>query len=170
MDLKKQILKLLKDQPMNRLSLIKFLPEENPQSVSGVLNSLLINNKVSYDGHDYLLPKKRSKYGNKITEVDGIKFDSKLEAKRYVELTLLEKAGKIKDLERQVPFIVADEVPWNGEILKAIKYRCDFKYHDNETGEDVVEDSKGAVTALYKLKRSLFINRYPEYSFREIKA
>lgn len=170
MDIKQKILKLLKDQPMNRLTLIKFIPDESPQSVSGVLNSLLINNKVGYDGHDYCLPKKQSKMRNVITEMNGIKFSSKGEALRYQELVLLEMAGKITDLKRQVPFIVADAVRWDGKSLKAIKYVCDYKYRDVATKEDVVEDFKGRLTDLYILKRSLFLHRYPEYCFRESKA
>ena len=52
----------------------------------------------------------RNKYGNKKTVVDGITFDSRKEAKRYQELKLLEKAGEIKDLRRQVVHLLLYQV------------------------------------------------------------
>lgn len=169
MNIQQKILNLLKETPMNRLSLVKFIPEELPEAVSRNLNALLIQGKLSHDGHDYSLISKKSKYNNIRTIIDGIKFDSAGEADRYMELKILEKAGEIKGLERQIPFIISNSVQWEGKTLKAIKYVSDFRYHDNNTGREVVEDFKGKRTALYILKRSLFVNRYPEYWFREVK-
>lgn len=91
---------------------------------------------------------KRSKYGNKKTEVDGITFDSIREAKRYVELRYLLKAGEIKYLERQVEFEL------NEGGTHSLIYRADFVYETKE-GEMVVEDSKGCRTRDYRKKRKL---------------
>lgn len=88
------------------------------------------------------------KYRNVPTEVDGITFASKREARRYGELRLQLKAGWIKDLELQPRFhcIV------NG--LKVCDYVGDFLY-TNSAGENVVEDVKGIETREFKLKRKL---------------
>ena len=89
----------------------------------------------------------RSKYSNQPIEVDGIKFASKKEAKRYGELTMLVKAGAIKDLELQprYPIII------NG--IKVTTYVADFRYA-NRWGT-VVEDTKGYKTDVYKIKKKL---------------
>ena len=47
-----------------------------------------------------------NKYGSRKVEVNGIVFDSKREAARYQELLLLEKAGEIKDIRRQVKYVL----------------------------------------------------------------
>lgn len=92
---------------------------------------------------------KRSKYGNKKTEVDGIVFDSAREANRYKELKILLKAGVIGMLERQVPF----ELNPGGQF--SLRYIADFVYVDMVTGEKIVEDSKGFRTRDYKRKKRL---------------
>ena len=111
--------------------------------------------------------KKYNKYKNKKTVVDGIKFDSMKEAGRYSELVLLHNMGMIKDLELQPEFELCAGIMWNGKKLRARKYRADFMYTDTVTGNVVVEDVKGAITQLYSLKRSIFLNLYPEYTFIE---
>ena len=91
----------------------------------------------------------RSKYGNRIVEYDGYKFDSKGERDRYVQLKMLERAGVISDLQVHVPFQL---VPKDGKE-RAICYEADFVYM--EKGERVVEDFKGYKTDVYKIKRRL---------------
>jgi hypothetical protein len=92
-------------------------------------------------------PRLPSKYGNKPTEVDGIRFSSKREARRWQDLCLLEKAGQISKLERQVRFpIVIGK-------LKVTTYVADFTYL--ESGMLVVEDAKGMKTREYVLKKKL---------------
>lgn len=88
-----------------------------------------------------------SKYHAKKCEIDGIKFASKMEGARYVELKLLEQAGEIKDLKLQVsyPIIV------NG--YKICKYIADFVYKEN--GKIIVEDKKGVLTPAFRLKQKL---------------
>lgn len=87
-----------------------------------------------------------SKYNNRRVLSDDGWFDSQREFRRWGELKLLEKAGKIADLKRQVPF---ELIPKRGR-LRAILYKADFVYTEN--GKQVVEDSKGYRHRLYMLK------------------
>lgn len=99
-----------------------------------------------------------NKYNAKKTVVDGIKFDSKKEAKRYIELKEMEKKGLIRDLNLQVPFelIPSFTIFVDGKIRKRrnIRYIADFVYFEND--KEVVEDVKGRRTDVYKLKKKLF--------------
>lgn len=98
-----------------------------------------------------------SKYRAKKTEVDGIIFDSKKEAKRYQELILLEKAGYISNLERQVKFVLIPAQRINGKVAeRECSYIADFVYLD-EGGKKVVEDTKGVKTKDYIIKRKLML-------------
>lgn len=90
-----------------------------------------------------------SKYGAKKTVVDGITFPSKLEAKRWGELLILQKAGAISCLKRQVPF----DLKVNGHLI--CRYIADFTYTQATTGEIVVEDAKGMMTPAFRLKAKL---------------
>lgn len=87
------------------------------------------------------------KYGNRRTEVDGVTFDSKAEAARWQQLQLLQRAGEIRNLQRQVSYPIVV----NG--VKVCIYRADFVYED-ECGQ-VVEDVKGMKTPTYNLKKKL---------------
>lgn len=102
-----------------------------------------------------------NKYGAKPTEVDGIKFASKAEAKRYGELKLLERAGKISGLRIHVeyPLVV------NGQ--KVGKYTCDSEY--TEAGQLVTEDVKGRAARDWPLRKRLFAALYGR-QVREIKS
>ena len=87
------------------------------------------------------------------------KFDSEGEFNRYYELRLLEKAGAISDLKRQVPFeLIPRQKSKNGEIIPAVKYVADFTYL--EDGQYIVEDFKGMKTDVYKLKKKMLMYRY----------
>ena len=81
-----------------------------------------------------------NKYHNKKTVVDNIKFDSKLEANRYSELKLLEKAGQIFDLKLQPRFLLQPSFKYKGKTHRKIEYVADFEYIEN--GQVVVEDVK----------------------------
>ena len=103
-----------------------------------------------------------SKYRARKVEIDGITFDSKREAHRYSELKLLERAGKIENLELQKEFelIPAQYEQSNkrkrGKCLeRACKYKADFCYIEN--GERIVEDTKGFKTKDYIIKRKLML-------------
>ena len=98
-----------------------------------------------------------SKYGNKRTVVDGITFDSNAEARRWSYLRLMEKAGEISGLERQVSFALVEGVRFAGEARKrpAIRYVADFTYVENS--RLVIEDVKGVETPEFRLKRHLML-------------
>lgn len=104
----------------------------------------------------------KNKYNAKKTTVDGIKFDSKREATRYLDLKLMERAGLIEDLELQPKFLLQIGFTLDGKTYREISYIADFKYHDLEKDEWVVEDvkSKGTVTQVYKLKKKMFLRHY----------
>lgn len=98
-----------------------------------------------------------NKFGAIPTTVDGIRFDSAREARRWGELRLLEKAGEIRALRRQVRIEMQGR---DGPILtptgKPAVYVADFVYEDRRLGwAEVIEDAKGHPTPEYKLKRAV---------------
>ena len=98
------------------------------------------------------------KYGNRKTTVDGITFDSAKEAQRWQELKLLERAGQIFELQRQVPFVLIPKQERNGKVIeRPVVYKADFVYTEN--GEEVVEDVKSPATKTkeYIIKRKLLL-------------
>lgn len=116
-----------------------------------------------------------SKYHARKQVVDGIEFASAKEARRYTELKLLQRAGKIKDLQLQVPFELIptqyDEIITytpkthkEKRVKKVVEKKClyiaDFVYL-NANGEKVVEDVKGyrdsTAYAVFVLKRKLML-------------
>ena len=99
-----------------------------------------------------------SKYKNKKVMIDNILFDSKKEANYYTYLKLLEKAGKITDLELQKKFILQPSFKLNGKTYRAITYIADFVYKEN--GQVHVVDTKGYRTQVYKIKKKLFMKKY----------
>ena len=96
-----------------------------------------------------------AKYGNTKVEIDGMPFDSKREAARWRELRLLERAGEISDLRRQVRYELVPKMP--GE--RPVDYIADFVYRDKD-GNEVVEDVKGVRTPVYVIKRKLMLWRH----------
>ena len=109
----------------------------------------------------------QSKYRNKITVVDGVKFHSKAEARRWDELRMLERAGEITDLKRQVAF----PLYVNDKLVG--KYIADFTFRvpPNPRGSTladydpplVVEDVKGGratMTDTFRLKAKMFEAQY----------
>ena len=94
----------------------------------------------------------RNKYGaRKVKSPDGQVFDSQKEYNRWCNLRLLERAGKISDLKRQVKY----ELIPKQEGERACNYMADFVYCQD--GETVVEDCKGFRTEGYKIKRKLML-------------
>lgn len=104
----------------------------------------------------------RNKYGNKKTEIDGIRFDSKREANRYLELKLFEKTGLIKNLRLQQVFLIHEKFTDKlGIKHREINYKADFTYLDKSYNwQMVVEDCKGFKTPEYKIKKKLLIKKY----------
>lgn len=119
--------------------------------------------------------KNKSKYQSKKVICDGIEFDSRQEANRYKELSLMRRAGIISELELQKPFelipaqfeeIKTGEVykigPKKGQpktkrvcIENSVVYIADFVYKEN--GKTVVEDAKGFRTKDYIIKKKLML-------------
>ena len=113
-----------------------------------------------------------NKYGSKKVEIDGIVFDSKKEAKRFQELLLLERAGAIQGLNRQVKYVLIPEQREPdiigkrggrkpGKLLeRECAYIADFVYFDHGLGKIIVEDTKGFRTKDYIIKRKLMLFRH----------
>ena len=102
-----------------------------------------------------------TKYHSRKVTVDGITFDSVREARRYRELSLLQRAGEISDLRTQVKYtlIPAQKKP-SGGTERAVTYTADFVYTDNRTGRETVEDAKGMKTQQYIIRRKLMLYIY----------
>lgn len=108
------------------------------------------------------------KYGNKKVRYQGAVYDSRKEARRAAELSLLEKAGKISNVQTQVKFVLIpsqrepDTVGKRGGIKqgkvieKECAYYADFVYKDDK-GRWIVEDTKGFRTKDYIIKRKLML-------------
>jgi hypothetical protein len=108
------------------------------------------------------------KYNAKPTTIDGIKFQSTEEGLRYKHLKLMEKTGHISDLELQPLFRLQDGFTYEGERIRPINYKADFRYK-NRDGQTVVEDVKGFLTPEYRLKKKLFLKKYgSQLIFREV--
>lgn len=98
------------------------------------------------------------KYHARKTTVDGITFDSRKEADRYLTLKGMEEEGIIRDLRRQVRYELVPAFDVDGKHYRPVHYVADFVYV--EDGREVVEDVKGMRTDVYKLKSKLFARRY----------
>lgn len=108
----------------------------------------------------------RHKYNNKPVVVDGVRYDSKKEHARWVELTLLQKAGEIDCLERQKKFVLRPGFTHKGQKIRALTYFADFYYYDmtpdrrHSKGLDsrwVIEDVKSPITRkdkVYRIKKN----------------
>jgi hypothetical protein len=98
------------------------------------------------------------KYHNKKIIRNGEKWDSIKEYQRWVELCILEQGSLISELRRQVKFVLIPSQRIDGKVVeRECAYYADFVYKDNETGETVVEDSKGMRTKDYVIKRKLML-------------
>jgi len=107
-----------------------------------------------------------SKYHSRKITRDGITFDSVKEYQRYCELSLLERAGTITDLQRQVKFVLLPAQyrqlfdrkahKWKTRCVeREVCYIADFVYQQD--GKTVVEDTKGVRTTDYIIKRKLML-------------
>lgn len=134
---------------------------------TGGLNDVIKHNKRVREQQTIKnIPKKekpnisqpRAKYGNTKVEVDGVKYDSKKEAKRGAELEQLERLGIISNLERQKKFVLQPSFKFMGHTIREIAYVADFVYMENEN--QVVEDVKSPITRknpVYKLKKKMMM-------------
>jgi hypothetical protein len=101
-----------------------------------------------------------SKYRAQPTVVDGIRFASKAEARRYSELKLLEKIGEVKELELQPKFPLHSPKRHSRQFERVCTYIADFRYRRGPQGVLVVEDVKGMKTPVYRLKKKWFEAQY----------
>ena len=98
----------------------------------------------------------RSKYHAKKVTHNGITYDSKKECQRHSELLLLERAGVIQGLQRQVKYELIPSQRVDGKVVeRPVAYVADFVYQQN--GNTVVEDTKGFRTKEYIIKRKLML-------------
>ena len=113
-------------------------------------------------------PGSESKYHSEKVQIDGETFDSRREARRWMDLRLLEQAGEIRDLRRQVKYILIPTQREEGDgkkpgklLEKEASYYADYVYTDARTGETIVEDVKGykegGAYAVFVLKRKLML-------------
>ena len=102
-----------------------------------------------------------SKYRAQKTEVDGITFPSKHEARRYIELKYMERSGLISGLQLQRRFtLLGAQKDETGKVIeRPLTYVADFVYKD-QTGKTVVEDAKGFRTDVFRIKKKLMLSIY----------
>jgi len=108
----------------------------------------------------------KSKYHSRKVEVDGIKFDSSKEAKRYKELILLQKTGTVLEIELQPSFVLQEGYKRFGKSIRPITYRADFKVKWKD-GRVQIIDTKGFKTKDYLIKKKILLFKYPELDFVE---
>ena len=112
------------------------------------------------EAHATVKNNKRHKYGAEPVIIDGHKFMSKKESRRYVELRFKLWSHLISDLRLQVPYEL------NPGGTHSLKYIADFVYKD-EHGHEVVEDAKGYRTREYKKKKQLMLEVH-DIEIREV--
>lgn len=106
-----------------------------------------------------------TKFGNRKVVTDDGTFDSQGEMARWRELQLEERAGRITDLERQVAYELLPRLQMPGQRTEQrIVLWVDFEYQEH--GRTIVEDFKGVETPTWRLKRRLFLHRYPHVELR----
>ena len=178
-----------------RYESIADLPENMRRQVAGKLKQQMPNAKVvpspAGDGMEWLSDKlKEYKYHNEPTVVNGIKFDSRKEARRYEQLMLAMELGAIKDLRLQVDFTLIEAyTDYTGQRHQALRYKADFTYKVAAAGYDrlaalghedieywrswgvgalIIEDvkSKGTKTRVYINKKKMMAEK--GYIIREV--
>lgn len=100
----------------------------------------------------------RHKYNAVKTELDGIKFPSKAEARRYSQLKLLKQSGEVIQFLRQVPF----------HLPGGVKYVCDFQVFWSD-GRVTFEDSKGMATQMFLAKKKMVEQLYAPITIELVK-
>ena len=142
---------------------VRDLSPKAQRQVYGKLLELQKNRSgATFDGGEGNLTSQKkvaqngSKFGNKKVVVDGIQFDSKREARRYLDLRAMEIAGQIQNLQLQVKYTLIPSQKIDGKVVeREVSYVADFVYEQN--GKTVVEDSKGHRTKEYILKRKMML-------------
>ncbi len=114
--------------------------------------SIRLNHVWQYGRYHVALPEERT--------MDGILFASKAEMRRYAELKILKRSGKIKDLTLQPRFELCPAFVRHGIKYHPLYYVADFEYYDVEKKRKVIEDVKGVETEVFKIKEKLLAFRH----------
>lgn len=101
-----------------------------------------------------------SKYGSTKVEIDGIKFDSKIEARYYEELKSQQEKEQILFFRIQPRYLLQGPFDKNGKKYRKIEYVADFEVHHLDGSIEVI-DVKGMETEAFKIKKKLFEKIYP---------
>jgi hypothetical protein len=111
------------------------------------------------DDRDRVAPLRANKYHAQVCTVDGIRFDSRKESRRYERLKILAAAGEITALELQPEFPITVVELWrdDGRWIVCGRFRADFRYIETRSGEVVIEDTKSGPTktTAYRLRKRL---------------
>ena len=110
----------------------------------------------------------RSKFNNKKVDADGYTFDSIAEYDRYQELRLFEKCKEIAGLMIHPKYEIIPAFKSGKKKYPATFYVADFAYR--EGAQWIVEDVKGFETATWRIKKKLFLSRYPDHELRVLKV
>ena len=105
----------------------------------------------------------KAKYKNIKVMIDGIKFDSMKEGKRYYELKLMQEKGLVEHLKVHYPFFLVESVVLNGRKKPAMKYISDFCYFLPKSETRIVEDTKSPSTRnlpAYRMKKHMMMAFY----------
>lgn len=110
-----------------------------------------------------------TKYGAKKTEVDGISFDSKLEARYYLHLKEKKRNGDIRHFTLQPSYLLQEAFKDDtGQSIRKIEYIADFLITHNDGKVEVV-DVKGMETSDFRIKKKMFLYKYPHLKLSVIK-
>lgn len=136
----------------------KSMIDKFPSHIQKQINRQLVSKTRMEEIAEEENIEKKSKYSSAKTDIDGIRFDSKKEAEFYAELKVRERAGEISRLRLQPRYLLQDAFKHEGKQYREIEYVADFEYIEN--GETVVVDVKGFKTAVYMIKKKLFLYKY----------
>lgn len=151
----KQMGDLLAASGQPRIGAIQLTPEQRKElTTTGRIPSAALQDADVSDGI-VLKAQCRSKYNAvRTVDADGVKWDSKAERRRWGELKIMEHAGVITDLYRQITF------PIHVHGVEVGKYIADFQYRRVADDAVIVEDFKGVRTALYNFKKRCVLAEY----------
>lgn len=106
-------------------------------------------------GNDRKMQRGDPKYRNQVVETEDGRFDSKAEHRHWMLLKQMEKAGRVKNIKRQIVYELAPSVIVANRKRPPIRYVADFVYFDVEKKREICADVKGAITPEYRIKRHL---------------
>lgn len=116
--------------------------------------------RMSVREYKQIQRKRQTKYNNRKTEVDGIVFDSALEARYYSELKLRAQTGDILFFRVQPRYLLQEGFEKEGIKHRKIEYVADFEVHHTDGSIEVI-DTKGVLTDVFRIKEKMFHKKYP---------